>query len=378
MRFIGSFVLCAWAISCFAPRVEAAEQEVIGAGTNREAFLKELRHIRDGYREGQRFFENLYVEGQLQPGDRDFKLTIKGGKRRWECELDGTSNAPVIVYRLVDGENHFLFQENELGIGSLENIDEKWYGGIARDFYRFQMPLVQEKETLAVDEFCDWILEHLDKDPNGPEAMKRLDAVYFITKSAEAITISIDVQQATPTGLGLNLELTVDPQRNYVMKSFVSDRKLGTIDPAGCRIRRFSAQHSELAPGVFFISTGNMEYVTGGRLAESDSGETSSLTASMVVKTVRFGDVELADSLFDVQSLPVSVGMTVYDQRTDPPVEFVYAKGPFEEAVLERAVNDLDEVPRRAGGLLHWTMVILSILVLVAACVFYARSRKAV
>ncbi len=322
-RFLTCLLLTMWAFSSAGPIIGAAEERVIGAGTNREAFLAELEQIRDGYRKGQRPFKNMVVEGRLQPGNRHFSLMIQGNKRRWECELDGTMDEPVTVYRLVDGRNYYLFQGGDLGIGSLEDIDRKWYGGAATgDFYRFQMPLIRENHTMPVDAFCDWILGRLNKKPNGPAAMKRLDAIYSITKNDDAITISIDFQQAIPTGLGLNLELTVDPQRGYLMKTYVSDYRLGKIDPAGCRIRRFSAKHSELAPGVFFLSRGDVEYVTGGRLAESKTGETSTHSASVVVETVRFGDIDLDESNFDILSLPIPIEASVYDQRTKPPVQY--------------------------------------------------------
>ncbi|HEV3299980.1 MAG TPA: hypothetical protein VG055_10075 [Planctomycetaceae bacterium] len=349
-----------------------AQQPLVAPGPDTPTVIAFLQRIIDGRERADRPLATRWVRGRvslgwkglprrtraddvparppaIQPQWRLFSEVRRNGKGRVEEEVTqdiGGHQRTVKSYRLTQGDELYLLNGAELAgnvalyILPLARINDPWFD--LPDGFT-QCVAVPNFENMApVEMVCRVHIARLkNKTFFGNE--KGLELRCYEEEGrmvVEVVGLAINPRHALTL-----VKFWVDPRIGYQLVK----KEVHSGEPGGALYyeEQGEVEYSQLAPGVYFPKRGKLTITNLGTLELRDGGAGWGIR-QFEVTSVALGDFKFNERFFDPESLPLTAGTLVQDQRSNPPVTFTYQGPSLTEALASAKQNrtDLQRAPR--------------------------------
>ncbi|QDT44752.1 hypothetical protein Pan241w_48680 [Gimesia alba] len=360
------FFVCFTLLLFFIGKNELRCQEVKHKGKvviqELDAFVKELERIRDQYREQDRFPQNAFVEGVINPGNRKFTLVTRDGKMRLDIEkfiFSGFNKKPErrTIINLHDGQNFYVLNKNTIVISNPDLNYLDWRSDSTNEVHQFYMPDLYDIEPVddirPVDEYCDSLLQIIRADPVNKEKLIKAIAsgqvILHITKDGPLHTVEVCGPMADDgSGRIDSRRIVLDERYGYLPVQSLRIEMPAPGASAWKKTYQIQTQYQEVAPGIYFLSQGRSEYDYHNPKIDNVEKESDSYSYATIVKKsetgteinkrtihsrtdikitkVKRGNFEIAEDYFDPKSLKINPGIHVSDRRARPPLSYTYSE----------------------------------------------------
>jgi hypothetical protein len=347
-----------------------AQRPLVAPGPDTPTVIAFLQRIIDGRERADRPLATRWVRGRVfsgwkglprrtraedvpsrppafQPQWRLFSEVRRNGNGRVEEEVTqdiGGHQRTVKSYRLTQGDAVYLLNGAELAgnvafyILPLARINEPWFD--LPDGFT-QCAAVPNFENMApVEMVCRVHIARLEgKTFFGGE--KSLELRCYGDEGRMVVAV---VGLATnPRQARTLVKFWVDPRIGYQLVK----KEVHSGEPGGALSyeEQGEVEYSQLAPGVYFPKRGKLTITDLGTSELRDGGAGWGIR-QFEVTSVALGDFKFNERFFDPESLPLTPGMLVQDQRSNPPVTLTY-RGPSLSEALASAKRSVTTNPAR-------------------------------
>ena len=337
----------------------------------RREVVSELRSIARAASQQEAQLRDVKVKARVSPTGESYLLAIKDDRCRLDLDLEDKSGQIRTSYWLDDGGGFFSVSGDLLVIDPATADRAKLVNEIGSRFWSFQLPSWGGKRV-PVSQYCVEIAKAVSAG--------KLEGNWsvWLEKNGALIKIVITSNlRRNPSVVDYRSAVTLDSSKGYVMSSYDEWDPREDKPEEFLFIDKVRSEYEEIAPGVFFISTGTWEQETSGSIPASQGRATTS-KVNLVIDSVEFGDFEVDRSYFDIHSWPpIKKGMKIQDNRLTPPLRFTYDEGPFEDSVLDRAVVEMKARKQGLGGTgSHWLIGGNVVAILILGALLYRRKKK--